>query len=319
MNELVSFALQYRQWGLSVVPVQANKKSVSNWKRYQQWRMSPRAIRVLFNHPLAAGIAVVCGPVSGNMLVIDIDVKNDLSGCLVQSFGGQVRSRYPDIFQKLTIASTRSSGYHFLFRCDNPGRCMVLARRPTTDQERLTNPHVRVKVLIETKATGGYVVVYPTQGYRVLRGNLQALQVLSEVERNQLFDLARSFNTLPDLPPIRRPGSVPFYYAGSPFADYNARGDFEQVLLSYGWTFVRENAERTYYRRPGETDHDTSGNYHHALGLFVVFSTSTEFIPRKGYRPAAIYAVLECRWDFKLAAKRLIDAGFGTPYWKMRQ
>lgn len=319
MIDLIGSALRYRSWGFSVIPVEVSKKSVLRWKIYQKRHMTDREIHHYFRHPLAAGIAVICGAVSGNLEVIDIDAKNDLSGKLIISFGTQIRNRHPEIFNKLVIASTRNRGYHFLYKCETASRCMVLARRPTTDAERAKDPHVKVKVLIETRADGGYGVVYPTGGYRFLRGSMQSIQILTAEERDALLALARKFNTMPELQPTPVRLRPAHHGKDSPLNDFDARGDLCELLTSYGWTVVKETAERTYYRRPGETDHDTSGDYHHGLGLFSVFTTSTEFIPKKGYRPSAVFAVLECNQDFTLAAKRLIAAGFGRPYWPRKK
>jgi len=318
MNELTQYALLYRSWGLSIIPVQTNKRSLTNWKKQQKRILSEHAVRSLFSQPLAAGIAIVCGEISGGLLVIDIDAKNDATATLMQRFGGRLRHQYPGILQKLVIAATRNNGYHFYFRCQNPGRCTVLARRPTTDTERLADPYVNVKVLIETRAAGGYAIVYPTNGYRFIRGNLGCLQFLTETEKDDLITLARSFNLIPDVKPSPHPYPPIRDRPGSPFADYNLRGNFQEVLINHGWRFVLSTNERIYFRRPGETQNAVSGNYHHNRGLFTVFTPNTEFIPLKGYRPSAIYAILECDGNFRLAAKRLIDAGFGTPYSEMK-
>jgi hypothetical protein len=47
------------------------------------------------------------------------------------------------------------------------------------------------------------------------------------------------------------------------------------------------------------------------MGLFSVFSTNTPFKVGKGYRPASVYAILECNGDLKAAARKLLDEGYG--------
>ena len=100
----------------------------------------------------------------------------------------------------------------------------------------------------------------------------------------------------------------------SPFSDYDQRGDVLQLLKRHGWKIVKSTVEKTYLQRPGDTEHFTSGDYNHKLGLFGVFSTSTEFEVGKGYRPYAVYTILECEGNFRLAAKRLLKEGYGIPY-----
>lgn len=314
MLNLIQAAEHYRALGYSIVPVDHQKKSLLCWSRYQTRRMTTFQIRRWFSDPRCDGIAVLGGPISGNLEMIDIDAKNDLTGLLMKAFGGSLRAQHPHILEKLVIAATRNAGYHFFYKTPAVGRCMVLAQRPTTDLERLAHPHVLVKVLIEIRATGGYGIVHPTSGYRFLRGNLQTVQLLSPEDRTTMLDLARTFNTLPQPVPVIYPAFQRLRSAESPLDDFDERGDLRQLLTSYGWIYVRTNGERSYYRRPGETDHDTSGNYHHRLGFFSVFSTSTEFIRRQPYRPSAVYAVLACQGDFHLAARQLVLAGFGIPY-----
>jgi hypothetical protein len=64
---------------------------------------------------------------------------------------------------------------------------------------------------------------------------------------------------------------------------------------------------RLVFKRPGNTESKTSGDYSHEHNLFTVFTTSSIFEPLKGYRPAAVYTMLEHKGDFKAAAKALFE------------
>jgi hypothetical protein len=191
-----------------------------------------------------------------------------------------------------------------------------LARRPCTENEIAKNPEQKIKVLIETKAEAGYIIVYPTPGYHFIQHDLEKVPVILPSERNSLLEIAKTFNIYDEPQPIIKSGNID-YGKASPFKDYNARGDIIALLESHGWKVVKRRGMKTYFRRPGDTDHETSGDFHHGLGLFGVFTTSTDFIPKKGYSPAAVYAILECHGDFKLAAKRLVEEGYGIPYRNM--
>ncbi len=81
---------------------------------------------------------------------------------------------------------------------------------------------------------------------------------------------------------------------------------------------MRRIGARTFLRRPGETDHDTSADFNHELCLFGVMTTSTVFKRKIGYRPCAVYAILECNGDFRLAARTLLAKGYGVPYKQLR-
>ncbi|GEP97676.1 hypothetical protein CCY01nite_39360 [Chitinophaga cymbidii] len=128
------------------------------------------------------------------------------------------------------------------------------------------------------------------------------------------MEIAKSFNTVATPSPSKKIASGHKIDRNSPFNDYNNRGDIIALLEKYGWRVVKTSSLKTYFRRPGYTEHETSGDFHHGLGLFSVFTTSTEFIPCTGYRPYAVYAILECGGNFKLAAKRLLEEGYGVPY-----
>jgi predicted RNA binding protein YcfA (HicA-like mRNA interferase family) len=235
---------------------------------------------------------------------------------LFDRFRDGVDARSPGLIQKTVLATTKNNGYHLWYRCDDVGRNTVLACRPTTDIERFFCPEELVKVLIETRANGGYGVVAPTPGYVFVQGDLGNAPWIQPEEREILFSVARSFNTFtePGYEPITRP--QPYSRAGSPLLDFDRRGDVVSLLEKHGWIVVRQNSIQTLFRRPGPTDHDTSGDYHHQLNMFGVMSTSTVFKKGKGYRPSAVFAHLECGGDFTLAAKRLVEAGYGIPYRK---
>jgi hypothetical protein len=142
--------------------------------------------------------------------------------------------------------------------------------------------------------------------------------LIQPVERDVLFAIARSFNTYIEIEYARNSRTgFPGGRLGSPLDDYNRRGNVIELLKKHGWIVVRENNEQTVFRRPGLTDHHTSGDFHHGLNLFCVFTTSTDFKPKTGYNPSAVYAILECNGNFSLAAKKLLDEGYGISYRKM--
>jgi hypothetical protein len=68
---------------------------------------------------------------------------------------------------------------------------------------------------------------------------------------------------------------------------------------------------KVFLKRPGSTTATHSGNWDNDHGFFSVFSTSTEFEPERGYRPSAVFAILECKNDFSEAGRKLYDLGYG--------
>lgn len=316
MEELLKYARHYKQLGFSVIAIDAAKQCIHSWKKYQYRIITDYCLEKLFTLPRAHGIAIVCGKVSGNLEVIDIDEKNSLEGNLIEQITNKVNSYDPELYARLVIAKSRNNGYHFFYRCCEIATSTHLARRPGTENEISKNPEQKIKVLIETKAEAGYIIAYPTPGYQFIQHDLQSVPVILPSERNSLLEIAKGFNLYNEPQTIFNISHID-YGEASPFKDFNVRGDIITLLERHGWKVVKRRGLKTYFRRPGDTDHETSGDFHHGLGLFGVFTPSTDFIPKKGYSPSAVYAILECQGDFKLAAKRLVEEGYGIPYKNM--
>lgn len=313
---LLKAAKEYKKLGISVIATDANKRSIQQWKKYQEEMASDQEIAAMFASSKTQGVAIICGAVSGNLEVIDVDCKYDLTGSLFEDYMQGVVESSKDLAEKMVIAKTKGGGYHILYRATDISGNQKLAQRFTTEEERKDNPHEKVKVLIETRGEAGYVIAVPTGGYKYIQNNVRNLPLITTEERNLLLNIARSFNTvIEEVHQYNYVESKPFNK--SPFQDYNERGDIIGLLQKHGWKVVKEQKSKVFVLRPGDTTSKTSGDYNRDMGLFSVFTTSSQFEPNKGYRPAAVYAMLECNNDYKLAAKKLLAEGFGEPYKKI--
>ncbi len=91
------------------------------------------------------------------------------------------------------------NGVHYLvYRYQTIEGNRKLARRPATEQELLANPKDKSRVLIETRGTGGYFVSYPSQGYQLIAGSMEAIPEITEEERKILLECAVALNQLND-------------------------------------------------------------------------------------------------------------------------
>jgi replicative DNA helicase len=316
MSNIKEAARQYLEAGLSVIPLADLKEktpAVPSWKQYREGVMTPEEIEQFFT-TRTAGLAIVCGKVSGALEVIDVDSKYDLTGTLWNDFSRLIEDNLPDVYSRLVTALTQNKGYHIYYRSEEIDGNQKLAQRPATEEEQ-SKKKERFKVLIETRGEGGYIVAAPTPGYTILQGSLSDIPTITPQERRVLLAIAASFNEVEKptvtIPTERKETS----YSGglSPLDEYNERGEVLPLLQARGWTIEYTSGERIFLKRPGDSTAKHSGNYHTGLRTLYVFSSSTEFEPEKGYSPSAVYTLLEHSGDYKAAARALLAQGYGTP------
>ncbi|HZL37857.1 MAG TPA: bifunctional DNA primase/polymerase [Tepidisphaeraceae bacterium] len=70
-SEILSAALEARAAGLSVIPINQEKRPAGTWKVYQSIIASEQLVTQWASNRNA--FAVVCGKVSGSLLVLDFD------------------------------------------------------------------------------------------------------------------------------------------------------------------------------------------------------------------------------------------------------
>jgi len=72
MITLLDHALQYQRYGFSVIPTNG-KESCGRWKPFQTRRPSKTDVQRMFSNGNPTGIAIICGEVSGGLVVRDFD------------------------------------------------------------------------------------------------------------------------------------------------------------------------------------------------------------------------------------------------------
>lgn len=314
--------------GLKFMPVREDKKPI-----IKGWQTSTD------KHDLTncAGVGIVCGKLSGNLEVIDVDEKYSLDGRLFENYKRLIHETDETLLAKLVVQKTKGGGYHFLYRCATIGGNLKLANRPTTDEERhktyLTEyndllsksteddkarklaekaaANDKVRVLLETRGEGGYVMCFPSKGYEIIYGDFYSISEITIEQREILHGIAMQFNQVIEEVVVSTKTKLEKTKGLSSFEDYNQRGDVIGLLQSNGWKVVGNKGKKTVFLRPGQTTSQSSGNYDHEKNWFSVFTTSSEFEPMKAYLPYAVYAVLECNKDFSEASKRLYELGYG--------
>lgn len=305
---------------LQFMPVQANKMPIE-----KGWQKTSKK----YNLRNCEAVGLVCGALSGGVEVIDVDCKYDLTGKLFDQYKRLINDADETLLQKMVVQKTKGGGYHLIYRCSVIAGNVKLAQRPTTDEEKKATyaaeiakgetkqvaekraANDKVRVLLETRGEGGYIVCFPSKGYEIIFGDFYSISQITPDQRETLHNIARQFNQLmEDFRPTRI-DSKQYGKGVSPFEDYNNRGDVISLLEKNGWKIITRKGTKTIFLRPGQTTSQSSGNFDHDKNWFSVFTTSSEFEPMKAYQPYAVYAVLECNKDFTEAAKKLYDEGFG--------
>ncbi len=319
-------ALAASEAELCVLPAERDgdekRVALRTWKAYQTQRPSEDDVDRWFrNHDGA--MCIVCGGISGNLEIIDFDG----GGEAMAPWSSAVEAIAPDLLNRLVIESTPSGGCHIVYRCAEPvagntklaqrrievesGDPVVIGGKEFVPRQEPSGAWVVTPVLIETRGEGGLFLCAPSDGYRLIVGDLCNPPVITAEEREILLDCARALDEMPK--PIVGASPVRPRDAAGPLRpgdDFNQRGDPRPILIKHGWTLVVPG-ENEHWCRPGKS-RGTSATLKN--GVFYVFSTNAApFEAEKGYSPFAVYAMLEHNGDFTQAAAALRAEGYGTP------
>jgi hypothetical protein len=355
-----------RMWNIGFLPIPCRRKD----KPSLAWKSVTRSSDIyeksnfaIFDDHRHGYIAVIAGAPSGNVECIDFDLKYDLTGTLFNRFESLLFDNDPFLFRKMVILSTPSGGKHLIYRCDTVGRNQKLAQRSVTNEEALKavelNPFVaegateeereeimqkalnQSRVLIETRANGGYFLTFPSPGYTFDNEDktFASIEVISDKEREMLLAVCRSFNEfesgkVSESDSISLRNSIVIEqgnggtgvsartagkYEIMPWDDYIERGldHAIDVLISEGWSIVSthfhpsDGRQILHLKRPGNSSQEHSATYNEVPGKFWVWSTSTVFPSERPLNNFDIYCTIRAGGDRKRAATMLFGEGFG--------
>ena len=315
MNHTARAAGCYLAAGLSAVPVKpdgSKEIDLFTWKAYQARLATDEEWFAWFCSGGLCGVGIVAGAVSGNLEVIDCD-----DAAIVTPWMALVTEEAPGLVERLVCVQTPRPGFQFLYRCE----IAVEGNQPLA-REPVPGRVPPVRALIETRGEGGFVVAvgsppecHPTgRTYGLLRGDLLNPPVLTIAERAVLLDCARSLNRYVEPErevkarkprPVTASGDLP------PWADYNARGSWSDLLTGEGWSYVRTRGDVEHWRRPGK-DRGISATLGAAgAGILYVFTTSSILAADHGYDLIGAYTRFRHGGDFPAASKALFAAGYG--------
>lgn len=326
--------------GFSLIPIRndGTKRPIFEWKRFMSQRMNAAQVQWYLDGNPGAGIGIVCGAVSGNLEMLELEGRAADPGSLLKIIScldaAGARQTW-DIINLGLVVQSPSGGVHFFYRISDhevPGNEKV-ARRPPTDEELAAKPKDKVKVLAETRGEGGFVVAAPSGGtvhpsgksWEIVVGSPAEVPTITWAEREALH--LAIYAALDEMPEQQSVHEVPdrprTEYTGDqsrPGDDFNERADWRDSLLlgGAGWTIHHVRGGTTYWVKPGSDPRDG----HHATtgkdgvgakDRLYVFSTATEFPTEEPLSKFAVYAQLHHGGDFKAATKALAAQHYGEP------
>lgn len=139
---ILDAALDYAAVGYSVIPVRSDKTPYTP-HGLKDASQDPDTLRKWWETWPDANVAIACGRVSGNLVVLDVDMKNGKNGKRSIEIWEAEHGDFP----ATVMANTPSGGMHYFFRVDDPGKYKNT---------------VEAIPAVDIRGDGAYVVVYPS-------------------------------------------------------------------------------------------------------------------------------------------------------------
>jgi AAA domain/Bifunctional DNA primase/polymerase, N-terminal len=290
----------------------------ATWKHRQYVRAMRDEVERFYRGDVD-GLGVVPGAVSNNLEVLDFD-----DALIYDAFKRRATDDgLADLVERIEtgyLERTPGGGAHWLYRCDQIAENTKLASRPGPVDPKTNKPTVRV--LIETRGEGGYIVLAPSGGrvhptrrsYVRGRGSFATIATITPDERDTLHALARGLDDMPPVESFASKRAAKTTVGGTrPGDNFNKRTTWAEILEPSGWAHFRTRGSVDEWCRPGKRAGVSATTNHGGSDLLFVFTSSTDFEPNTGYTKFAAHAILNHAGDFAVAAKTLAAKGYGSP------
>ncbi|MFN8554380.1 MAG: DUF927 domain-containing protein [Candidatus Obscuribacterales bacterium] len=298
----------YTSNGLGVIPVWRKRFAYSSkWSPYQRTIADEQTQNLWFKTDQKRGVAIVCGAVSGGLVVVDID-----DPLVVSELDDKLRAA--GLALPYVKVSTPKSGRHIYFRVEGQ----------TGGAEKWAMTASK-KVRIETRAEGSYVMApgssldshseEATAEYTHIDGDWSQIPLLSFEQYKEFESICRSFDARPasQAAPLNVVQSTD-EPGGRPGDDYESKVAWSEVLTPHGWILAGQKGDKEEWQRPGNTGKpgcSATVNYQGNDRLYVFSTNAYPFEEGKSYSRFQAYALLNHAGDHKQAAKVLRKQGYG--------
>jgi putative DNA primase/helicase len=290
-----------------MIKIDGSKSPIESWERWQSERPSQDEVDRWFAGDKNRGIGMICGAVSGNLEVVDLDQPE-----VIPSFEALVNEALPGLLEQLVVVGSPKGGRHYIYRSSEPvAGNQKLAMRMVGSQQ---------VCLIETRGEGGYVLApgspsrcHPlNKPYLLLQNHYSQIPILTLSDRDRLLECARRLNEYN--PPIhqRANRSCRGLRPGDDFTNRATSQTVAKMLIAQGWKLAHTDRRgNQQWRRPGKPKGSTSATLFDSGILHVFSSNAYPFELEHSYTPFDVLALTQFNGDFTAAAKKLAEMGFG--------
>ena len=260
INQVLEAALAYGRRGFKVFPcLPGQKVPAGRWKELAS--ADEAEIRAMFTDP-RFNIGLACGPQPNGINLLAIDVDAHHGG--VESWRSLMREHGRDGIEGTASHRTPNGGWHVFIRMPSEFR----------------NSRNTLGVGIDTRASGGYVIVPPS---RFVDGNGE-VRVYRDNGELGLASGAAVFDApdwvvealTPEPPPEPRQRHVG--QLDSPLDWLRKNADLQDEIVQDGWQVHSYNGNEVNYTRPGKSVRDGKSAVFHPEddGCLVIFTTEID-------------------------------------------
>lgn len=316
-------AHQLNQHHINTIPTRHTqpKRPTTTWKHWTTTHQTPQDINTLYPAGTTNGIAIITGPISGNLEMTEIEGTH--THHLTTLTNTAETNGTLNLFNRITngwLEQSPSGGYHWIYRLqdmDVPGNT------------KLANDHNHT-VIAETRGTGGYFVAAPTNGQHHptgrdwvrITGGPDTIATITAEEREQFHALFRALDqtptpstptTTPSRPDLSAPGE---WATGTrPGEHYEQETTWANILTPHGWTHHHTGPDHeNYWTRPNKNPQEgfsASTGHANDRDRLWVFTTSTELPSEEPITKFRAYSLLNHAGDDRAAARQLAADGWG--------
>jgi P4 family phage/plasmid primase-like protien len=316
-------SLAWFDQGCSIIPIFADgtKKPQGKWTEYMTTRAPRERVEKWFSTSPKSGIGIVCGAVSGNLEMLEIEAARMDSDSLDKVADALIRAGVHELWEQLTTdygycETTPSGGIHILYR---------ITDQPVPGNQKIALDVTGKKTYAETRGEGGFVVVAPSSGtvhksgqaWTAIAGSPgMALLSITWEQRQKIHAALKEALDERVLPVYERPAAAPYDRSqgqrpGDAY-DNDPSVTVHDILLRNGWKYLGKSGGQDRYVHPLSSDMTTHSACTGHKGSPNLYAWSG--LPKEDfYTKFGLLAHLEFNGDFSEATRWLRSQGYGDP------